>query len=86
MKINKTVFVEKIFKGQFNSNYSKCAHALNVEPQQLHRFINNANSEAGAKLLGGFYLYCRDHGLVFDDYIILPINQTAVELLTGTAS
>lgn len=85
MKINKQKFRKEIFQERFNGNYSKCAQYMNVEPQQMHRFMNNENSEAGAKLLGGFFAYCEKEGLNFKDYIFLPGDSTTVYHSTGTA-
>ncbi|MFZ5649459.1 MAG: XRE family transcriptional regulator [Bacillota bacterium] len=84
MRINKQKFREDIFIERFNGNYSRCAHAINIEPQQLHRFLNQQNSEAGAKLLGGFFAYCEKEGLAFKEYIFLPNNSTTVYPPTGT--
>lgn len=78
MRINKQKFRDEIFDKRFNCNYSKCAQAMNVEPQQLHRFLNHDNSEAGAKLLGGLFVYCEKEGLNFKDYIFLTCGSTVV--------
>ncbi|MDO7789123.1 hypothetical protein [Desulforamulus aquiferis] len=84
MEIIKSKFRKDILEKRFEGNYTKCAHALEVEVPQLHRFINNDRSKAGAKLLGGFYAYCEKENLNFRDYIFLPTPSTAVYGLTGT--
>jgi hypothetical protein len=84
LQINKTKFHEEIFSKNFDGNYSKCAKALNVAPQQLHSFLNHENSKAGPKLLGGLFVYCEIQGLNFKEYIILHNDSTAVYRPTGT--
>lgn len=78
MRIIKQKFREEIFLEKFNGNYTKCAKAINVKPQQLHRFLNQDNSEAGANLLGGFLAYCEKEGVNFREYIFLSNDSTVV--------
>ena len=82
MKINKPKFKKDIFESIFNSNYNKCAKSLGLDTPQLHRFINQERSEAGAKLLGCLFSFCDNNDLEFKDYIILPSLSTAVYRMT----
>lgn len=70
MHINKNKFREDIFVKLFKGNYSKCARSINITPQRLHRFLNQEDSEAGIKLLGGFISFCEKEALNYRDYVV----------------
>lgn len=58
-------------------NYHEFARALGVDVAQLHRVLNS-NSEAGARFLGRLLVFCKEHGLDFEDYIVCPPPVTEV--------
>ena len=78
MKIIKVKFRKEIFEDKFNGNYTRCAEALSVTPQHLHKYLTT-DSEAGPNLLGGLALYCQAVNADFWDYIFLHGNSTTVE-------
>jgi hypothetical protein len=78
MLVNKDKFKLEILEGMFKGNYNQCAKALGIEVAQLHRFVKTSHSEAGAKFLGGLFVFCEQNNLVFRDYIFLPIPSTGV--------
>lgn len=77
MYVDKPKFIEDIWNGKFGGNNNQCAKALGVEAPQLHKFVNTEKAQAGPLLLGGLAVYCRQEGLEFWDFIILPKVSTA---------
>ena len=67
-----------------DGNYNRFAKKLGVEPAQLHRFLNDEHSQAGALFLGRFMVFCESNSLQFKEYIFLPEVLTVVNESTGT--
>ncbi len=81
MKVNKRKFRQEIFMGVFFGNYTRCAGALGLKIQHLHKFLTS-DSEAGADFLGNFAVYCEKRDINFWDFIILPCHSTMVDQTT----
>lgn len=70
MYLNKDKLFDLMNK-ECEGNYNAFAREIGVNVAHLHRFINNAESVAGPKLLGAVAKYCEKHGLDYRDYIFL---------------
>lgn len=66
-------------------NYNAFARVIGVNVAHLHRFLNNAESAAGPKLLGAVARYCEERKLDYRDYIFLDKPLTACNIKGGNA-
>lgn len=69
--------LRKLMNDRFDGNYNKFARALDVNPAQLYRILEN-DSQAGALFLGKLMSYCNANSLDFEKYIFLPKPLTGV--------
>jgi hypothetical protein len=49
-------------------NYNRFARELEIDPSQLHRFMNSGVG-AGKKFIGGLIRFCERNNISFNEYI-----------------
>lgn len=76
MYLNKVMILD-LMNEECEGNYNAFARLIGVNVAHLHRFINNAESAAGPKLLGAVARYCESRNLDYRDYIFLDKPLTA---------
>lgn len=69
MFLNKSK-IRELMNEKANGVYHEFARQMDVDVAQIHRILNT-NSEAGARFLGRFKIYCDANNINFNDYIFL---------------
>lgn len=67
MRVNKDRLF-KLMDDMAASNYRELARQLGVGVSQLHRILNK-DSKAGPVFLGKLRTFCKEKGLIFDEFI-----------------
>ncbi len=69
--------LKQLLSDKFDNNIARFAKSLNMDRGQLSIILKTGSSD-GKLFYSGLYIYCKQEGLNFEDYIFLPIMSKKI--------